>query len=555
MYSGWVLMFYVFTHLLNHSLGIFSITILETGRDYFLAFWRTPILTWLVSFSILVHAGFVFRKLFFKHTFKGLQRSEWTQIILGLALPLLLIPHIYDTKLLSLIYELDDNYSYFLVSTFPKYLIILLIIILMAWSHGVIGIRSFASQKSWYRKHRNLFNTLATAMPIFAFWGVVSAGKEIVRLKSDPDWLSKLEGLSNPKNIDLVQIQDAFLATFAPSYLGILVLFFLLRYSFRKFRSHSGGVEIKYLDGKSIIVPMGTTILEASISQNIPHAHVCGGRGRCSTCRVQVIDGMEVLSLPTQDEKKLLKKVRAGLDVRLACKAVPRAACTVYPLLRPNVSMKEIAASPQNTGRDQEIAILFADLRGFTSISEEKLPYDVVFVLNQYFQSMGHAIEAHNGIIDKFIGDAIMALFGVEEGLEQGSINAIRAAKEMFHQLDRLNKRLEQELSQPLKMGIGIHGGPVIIGEMGYKNSKNLAAIGDATNTASRLESLTKEMQSELIISDVVAQTSGFNFSQYEQKEVLIRGRTHPLKIYCINNIREAEFKGAGRSMVEGSKD
>ncbi len=107
-------------------------------------------------------------------------------------------------------------------------------------------------------------------------------------------------------------------------------------------------------------------------------------------------------------------------------------------------------------GSEREIAILFADIRGFTALAEGRLPYDVVFVLNRYFAAMGRAVEAAGGRVDKFIGDGVMALFGIESGAQSGCREALAAARLMSERLGELNLSLQAELDQPLRIGIGI---------------------------------------------------------------------------------------------------
>src|SRR6202022_2256019 len=143
-------------------------------------------------------------------------------------------------------------------------------------------------------------------------------------------------------------------------------------------------------------------------------------------------------------------------------------------------------------GSEREIAILFVDIRGFTALSEGRLPYDVVFVLNRYFAAIGLAVEAAGGRLDKFIGDGVMALFGIERGAQAGCWEALAAARLMSVRLPELNASLRAELDRPLRIGIAVHCGPPIVGEMGYGNTAAITAIGDAVNTASRLGRLTR---------------------------------------------------------------
>ncbi len=176
--------------------------------------------------------------------------------------------------------------------------------------------------------------------------------------------------------------------------------------------------------------------------------------------------------------------------------------------------------------------ILFADLRGFTTFTEQLLPYDVVFILNSYFQQVGSEIEKAGGKIDKLMGDGLMAIFGLDSNLTDASNQAVLAVQNMSEQLVHLNERLQKELPEPLRMGIGIHSGVVILGTFG--NSTTPTAIGDAVNTASRLESATKEYSCEVIISEDVAKHSLTDFSGFEKHTISVRGKTESVNVYLI---------------------
>ena len=180
--------------------------------------------------------------------------------------------------------------------------------------------------------------------------------------------------------------------------------------------------------------------------------------------------------------------------------------------------------------------MLFADIRGFTQFSEQRLPYDVVFLLNRYFAEMGRAIEDAGGHLDKFIGDGVMALFGVDDGPARGARAALAAARAMGEALAVLNRSLSSGLERELKLGIGVHIGPAIVGEMGYGRAVSLTAIGDAVNTASRLESLTKDFAAELVVSDAVARAAGTDLSAFPSHEATVRGREGTLAVRALTH-------------------
>jgi len=175
-------------------------------------------------------------------------------------------------------------------------------------------------------------------------------------------------------------------------------------------------------------------------------------------------------------------------------------------------------------------------MRDFTAMAENRLPYDVVFVLNRYFAAMGMAVEEAGGRVDKFIGDGIMAVFGVEKGVEAGCANAILAARRMAERLIEVNSALAHDLDRPLRIGIGIHAGPAIVGEMGYGRATAVTAIGDAVNTASRLEAMTKELDAQLVLSEPVARHAGVDLSAFPAKEIEVRGRARALSVRVVKN-------------------
>jgi len=193
------------------------------------------------------------------------------------------------------------------------------------------------------------------------------------------------------------------------------------------------------------------------------------------------------------------------------------------PLLPPFVHVSDALGSVDLAlGIEREIAVLFADIRGFTALAEGRLPYDVVFVLNRYFAAMGNAVERAGGRVDKFLGDGVMALFGVESGATSGCRDALLAARLMSERLAELNQSLVEELGQPLRIGIGIHVGPVIVGEMGYRNATALTAIGDAVNTASRLQEMSKDFDCELVVSADVLARADLDGARFAWREATV---------------------------------
>jgi adenylate cyclase len=311
-------------------------------------------------------------------------------------------------------------------------------------------------------------------------------------------------------------------------------------------------VRLRYPDGVSVSIEPGMSVLEASRAAGVPHASVCGGRGRCSTCRVRVGHGAEHLPAPAPDEARVLARIGAGRDVRLACQLRPTHELAVIPLLPAGVGPQDVRIQVNpGLGVEREVAVLFADLRAFTRLSEGRLPYDVVFVLNQYFRATGQAIEAQGGRVDKFIGDGIMALFGVEAEPPAACRQALAAARAIASALEQLNEELAHDLPEPLRIGIGLHVGPAILGDMGYGRASSLTAVGDTVNVAARLETMAKELEVQLVASARLAERAGIDLGGFEERQIEIRGRRRPLRVRLVPDARAGG--GARRGPPSGA--
>jgi len=304
-------------------------------------------------------------------------------------------------------------------------------------------------------------------------------------------------------------------------------------------------VAVTYPDGRKVTAPSGYSILEISRYGGIPHVSVCGGRGRCSTCRVRIGRGLKALPPPSAAELAVLKRVGAAANVRLACQLRPAAGVSVFPLLPAAAPFDALTPADDFAGEEMEICVLFADLRRFTRLAEHKLPYDIVFLLNRYFEAMSASVEAAGGIANQFTGDGVMALFGVQSGAQSGCRDAINAAGGMIDALAKLSAEFSEELSEPLQMGIGIHAGPAVVGKMGRGSARFLTAIGDTVHVASRLQELTKDYRCPLIVSQSAAQRAQLDVARFPRHELAVRNRSNPIVIHIVGNADWLALSGA----------
>ncbi|HLI11912.1 MAG TPA: adenylate/guanylate cyclase domain-containing protein [Alphaproteobacteria bacterium] len=537
--TGAILFAYILTHYINHSLGLISLRAQEAGAAWFLAFWTNPVGTVVLYGAFLIHPGLALWRLYQRRSLR-MPTWEMAQLLLGLAIPPLIIEHILATRLAYDLFGTQDSYAYVelvLWKLAPFEGVRQSLVLLVAWIHGCIGLHFWFRIKSWYQQRTAYFYAAALLIPVLAWLGFTEAGREVDVATMDPHRLAgALQSFHLPDAAGarlLAELESGFIYGVA----ALLALVLLARFGRTQVEKRRGLVRVTYPGNRIVESLPGATLLEISRAAGIPHASVCGGRGRCSTCRVRVNRGLEHQPHASPEELRVLSRVAAPPNVRLACQLHPVGDIDVTPLLPPQTGARDALARPGHLSGDERIiAILFADLRAFTKFAERRLPYDVVFVLNRYFTIMGHAVESAGGRVDKFIGDGVMALFGIETGPERGCRAALAAARGMAEQLAELNRHLAHELKEPLRIGIGIHVGPAIVGEMGYAHVTSLTAVGDAVNTASRLEAMTKEYQAQLVLSEEVARYAALDATLYPRHQIMVRGREEPLAIHVIAN-------------------
>ena len=534
--TGLVLFAYVSLHLLNHAAGIASIAAMEAGAMWMYHLLQFAPVTWTLYGALLVHFLLALHAIYGRRRLWPMPAAEALQLFLGLAIIPLLAGHVIGTRIAGAFFSVIYTHGYVLLhlgELQPLLGLRQVVAVLAAWTHGCIGMHFWLRLKPSWPVLRPWLFAAALLLPALSLAGVASGLRETALRAEAEGWVAtRLRELNAPgpeAAAELSRMTDLVLASWAG---GILLA--LAARQVRALRQRRAGrVRVSYPGGRVVEVERGLSVLEASHLGGIQHASVCGGRGRCSTCRVRVWRGASEQPQPSPEEASVLARIGAPAQTRLACQLRPAADLAVVPLLPPNASMREArrrgAGAAQ--GQEREIAVLFADLRGFSMLSEHRLPYDVVFLLNRYFEAMGRAIEAAGGHVDKFVGDGVMALFGASGDAGDGARRALDAARRMAVALRELNDTLEAELGDPLRIGIGVHVGPAIVGEMGYGRATGLTAIGDTVNVASRIEALCKPFAAELLVSDRAAAAAGLDRQGIRVESTEIRGRSATIDV------------------------
>ncbi len=551
IYSGIILFIYALSHLLNHSVNIISIDAADYVREaYFHLIWRNPIGTILLYGSFLVHIPLGFYDIGKRKSFK-MSGKEWIQIIFPVLALFLLLQHVAGAFIASRYFEVNFAYELFfsvMLTEAPSEVIIggtlFSLMVVFIWVHGVIGVNTLLRYNlRTYEKNIFYLYLIYISVPVLGIFGFISGLKE----QSLLSYLKLLQGQEN--FLFSIIMERVPQEVFGPidaseplinNYYPLLVLVVIIIATGNVLRAkYFGRIEVQYPGDRKVSIPKGTSILEASKIAKIPHQSECGGKGRCTTCRIRVITFDGALPKPNAYEARAIDRVGLDEDVRLACQLKPTGNVSIIPLVNPQNSLDKASDRTGLSGKEKEAAILFVDLRDFTKLSEKNLAYDVVYILNKYYSVCGKIIESNSGRLDKFIGDGIMAIFDSGYGMSENCTNAVNAASQISENMKSLNGEMKIEFSEDIRFGMGIHAGDTIFGLMGYGKTFTETVVGDNVNIASRLEELTKSYSCELVISKYVAEQAKLEIDGFNSDVVSIRGRKENLEIYSIIDASE----------------
>jgi len=530
--SGLILFTFATTHFLNHALGLVSLDWMQTVQQYRWMVTRSVPGTVVLLSALVIHISLALYKLAGRVTLR-LPLWEFVQVALGLLIPFWLFPHIVNTRIAHVFFGVNDIYIYELAKLWPVSAVVQSMLLIFVWVHGCLGIHFWLRLYPPYRRALPILIALAIFIPVSALAGFIVAGSSVASAIEVPrvnEGLKNVTHWPGPTASDTLAWLRTLVRIEFGGILAVIAIYLLIGYLSRKFGPK---VAITYTGGPTIKVPPGPTLLEMSRMMKVPHASVCGGRARCSTCRVRVDRGGGTLLAATFPESVTLGSINAPPNVRLACQIRPTADLVVTRLLKAATTGPEAAELKEadSAGVEKSLAVMFVDLRDFTRLSEKRLPYDVVYVLNEFFAVVGGAITENGGWIDKFLGDGLLAVFGQHTGIEIGCRQALRTARAIDLVLDHINAKLESELGRPLQVGIGIEVGPLLLGRIGYGEAVDLTVIGNAVNVASRLEALSKEKGFQVVLSRAVAERAGWNPASEALMEVSVRGVDEPIEV------------------------
>lgn len=550
--TGLILAVYIIIHLSNHILGLVSFEAMENMRKFVTPFWRSPVGGLLIYGSLSIHFGLALMSLYRRNTLT-MPTWELSQLVLGLSIIPLLAGHIAATWGARVLMGFDINYEFALSGILSNNWTLARqgMLLIVAWVHVVIGLHFFLRLFRWYQGWRPHFYPIAILIPLLVVLSMMRIGMELGVWQQDgpkqgfvdqvwgnltgPGGSSENRPLGSPEKTPSQKLADGILI----SFYGLLLLTLAARALRRKTRQKAGGVIVRHINGQILTGFPGQTILEIVRSHSVPHASLCGGRGRCTTCRVRIGAGSSELEQPSALEKFALERIGAAPNVRLACQTRPLKPIEITPLMPPDLGVDEEWREGGVSGEERDIVALFVDLRDSSQFSKHHLPYDVLFILNRFFLEMSEALTSSHGHYAQFEGDGLLALYGLERGLEQGCVDVIRGAVDMQARIDQLNQKLAHDLKKPLRIGIGIHCGQAIVGTMGPPTAPNYSAIGDCVNASAHLQQMTKELGCVVVVTDDVVRHARADFSGFPSQSIGLRGKQQSVLVYSVNDPAE----------------
>lgn len=540
--SGLTLFAFVLCHFLNHAVGLVSLDAMQASNPLFLGAWFNPAGNAVLATAFAVHVLIALRAVYRRRTMR-MARWEWAQLLAGLAIPSLLLAHVMGTRIALTTGAVQPTYPFVVHALWvgaPWEGVKQALALIVVWGHAVIGLHFWLRVKPWYARVRAALTAAALVIPTLALAGYAAAGFEL---------LAELDRDHPPAAIAAAaKVDPDALATLMAwqwaGYAGIAGLIALpfagraLRHAAERMKPRA---RVRLADGRQLRLPPGASLLEGLRLHGVPHAAVCGGRGRCTTCRVRVTAADGDLAPPNEIEARALRRIEAEPGVRLACQVRPASDLAIHPLLPPGAGAQDGRRPGGLEGEEREVTALFVDIRGSTKLGEAKLPFDVLFILNQFFAEMSLAIHETGGHYAQFNGDGLMALYGLErrDDPTRGAGRALAGAAAMLRRLNALNAALTSELPFPLRVGIGIHTGEAIVGAMGPPRAQITTAIGDTINIAARLEGLTKEYGAPLILSAHAAERAGLDAPDARRDSVTLRGRATTLEFLILEKVPE----------------
>ena len=514
MISGIVMLLYLASHLANHALGLISLDTAEVVLAGVVGFWRNPVVTVVLYGAAGVHVALTILSVFERRTLR-LPATELLRIALGFWLPVMLIGHAITTRLEYELIAAPSTYARVVSDLWTRdaewqHMGLLA----PGWLHGCLGLNFAFGSRPFWRRYRFVLFAVALLLPVLSALGFVEMGRELARQRHIS---SEGAAVTEPEASNGTNISPEVGAIVAPwrtgllwGYLGLIGLAFTARGARNLLERRQGKVVTITYPDRIVRVPRGWSVLEASRAFHIAHVSSCGGRARCSTCRVRVVTGADSCPSPEVDERATLERIKADPDLRLACQLRPRNDISIIPLTRSGELVNRRKVAPLEADRD--VVILLCQFSNRSVLECDHLAHDVLFVFTRYAESACSAINDASGTVSYVGHDCICAVFGLHGGLARASRQALTAANEIGQALDDLNGGLDQRWGCKAKIVISIHAGFAALSHIG-QGVDTVIAAGPAMEIAEELGSQALRVDKTFAISNAVFEAANLKVS------------------------------------------
>ena len=285
------------------------------------------------------------------------------------------------------------------------------LLLTVAWTHACIGLYFWLRLKPFFKWAAPFLLAIAVLLPPLAMTGTNRGAHEVTERAVQPQWRAEHIKVMPPAQRAAIEEITLF---YFPIFYGAAIVFVFVgaRRSRAAREPRAASITVSYPD-RRVRVPKGLSILEASLRFNVPHASVCGGRARCSTCRVRVVSDRSALPRPSGREAFVLARVGASANpsIRLACQLRPQTDIAVIPVLPANVGADFVRnRSRVNIGEERYVVSMFVDMRGSTKMAEARLPFDIVFLINRFLEAASQAVIDAGGQPNQFVGDGLLGV-------------------------------------------------------------------------------------------------------------------------------------------------
>lgn len=500
--SGLVLFVYIALHLVNHALGLASLALAERCLKLAMALWHSAPGTVVLYGAAAIHLALAFLALYQRRTLR-MPPVEVVRIALGFGMPLLLIGHVTATRIALELYGQMPQYARTVWSLWAsdsegRQMALLA----PGWLHGCLGLHLAFHRRTWFARWRLPLFAIALLLPVLSAVGFVAMARELERVATDPQGAVAALGVADmAQRIALAKLRDNLLTI----YFAAIGAVFAAR-EVRGWMERSRGVLVSIAyPGRTVKVPRGWSVLEASRSNHIPHQSMCGGRARCSTCRVRVVAGEADCPAPEADELRTLERIGAQPDVRLACQLRPVGPVSVVPMLAPAVARSNEVHHPV----ERDVVILLIEWRAWSTATLDLLPQDRLYLLSLFSEAVCAVVAHGNGLVNAQGGDRIVAVFGRETGLATAARQAVAAADRVAHRVGQLNARVSREFGREIELRIFGHAGHAVVGEVGHGEAHAVVAIGEAMEGASQLRSAPEAEGRSVRLSEALRHLAG----------------------------------------------